>query len=430
MHTTIGRYRGREVLICAPNWRQYGHLALEILQAYAAARETARAVYIVRRRGAANAALFDIEPDGEIDLVRPHAFARSRLTLRLARQTAADELRALTDRFGQDVRKEVRDELTLWRDRPGVPTPVVERVRTAKDWLRTPFWFERPRLRPEDRPQYFRRRLLRTPVPVRLGARAHEEAARQAAAIGLDETTPIVTIHAREPGYKRGRETRDTKPDHARDDSTRNVRIESYFAAIDHLIGRGFTVVRIGDPTMTPVARRGVIDLATMPARTPLLEIYCLFRSRFLIASDSGPSAAAYLTNTPLVSLNCTDPIAAYPLRPAAIYTLKRVADRRTGRRLTPREMIESDFITNNRNPRRYRYYDNTPQEVLAAVHEMLDMLDGRLEMSAAQQEYKARLLAVEAALQPVSHYVHKWGADDGFLGDGRIARCFIDRDC
>jgi hypothetical protein len=92
--------------------------------------------------------------------------------------------------------------------------------------------------------------------------------------------------------------------------------------------------------------------------------------------------------------------------------------------------MIESDFITNNRNPRRYRYFDNTPEEVLGAVHEMLDMLDGRLEMSAAQQEYKARLLAVEAALQPVWHYVHKWGADEGFLGDGRIARCFIDRDC
>lgn len=424
----IARDRGRQVLVCAPNWRQFGHLALEVLQAYADARETGLPVYIVRRREAVNVALFEIEPTAGVIVLRPGFIGRARLHLALRCADFTTEFQMRRHRFAEQFRTELRTELEEWRDTPGLSRPVVDRVKDVRDSLKTPFSFELPRQRANERPHYYRRRLLRQPVPVRLSARAHEEAVRQAESIGLGEEMRIVSVHAREPGYKFGRETHDAKPDHARDDSTRNVRIESYFAAIDDLVDRGFTVVRIGDSTMTPVKRRGVIDLATMPERTPLLEIYCLMRSHLLVGSDSGPSAVAYLTNTPLVSLNCTDPIAAYPIRANALYTLKRVTDRHTGRALTLGEMLQFEYATNNRDPRRYRYYDNTPEEVVAAVREMLEMLDGRAELSGAQRDYHQRALAAATELRPLSNYIAKWGADDGFLGDGRISRDFVQR--
>ena len=130
---------------------------------------------------------------------------------------------------------------------------VALRIKQAKDSLNTPFFWEQTPQKALDWTHYYRRRLLREPIPVRLSARAEEQAVREAAAIGLDERTRIVTVHAREAGYKFGREVQDAKPNSVRDDSTRNVRIESYFAAIDHLVERGYTVVRMGDPTMTPV---------------------------------------------------------------------------------------------------------------------------------------------------------------------------------
>ena len=53
--------------------------------------------------------------------------------------------------------------------------------------------------------------------------------------------------------------------------------------AVDDLVQRGYTVIRLGDPSMTPLRHPGVVDLATSPTRTNLLEVYCLLRSDFII---------------------------------------------------------------------------------------------------------------------------------------------------
>jgi putative glycosyltransferase (TIGR04372 family) len=428
MRSILRRYRGQDVLISAPNTRQYGHLGLEILMTYSAALQRRASVYFVRDRADGPLALFEIESP-EVPMLRPAALDRWRFGAALRRTELADECHVAFHQWSKDARAELRDELSRWFDSPRLPRRVASHVKDTRDRLKQPFSWELPRRERIERPYYYQRRLLRHPLTIRLRDRAHEAAVRQAAAIGLREDTPIVTVHAREAGYKFGREVHDAKPTIGRDDSTRNVRIESYFAAMDYLVDRGYTVVRIGDPSMTPVRRPGVIDLATMAERTPLLELYCLLRSRLLLGSDSGPSTVAYLTNTPVVIMNCTDPIAAYPVRAHASYALKRVADRRTGRLLTLRQMLEFEYATNSRNPQLYRYYDNTPEEVVDAVREMLDVLDGRAEMTAAQVEYRELLLAAEARVRPLWNYIHKWGSDEGFIGDGRISRSFVERD-
>ena len=145
-----------------------------------------------------------------------------------------------------------------------------------------------------------------------------------------------------------------------RDDSARNVRVETYFEAIDHLVGRGYTVVRIGDATMAPVSRPGVVDLASLPTPAQALEILCLLRSRFLMCSEAGPVGVAYLTDTPTLTVNATDPVSSFPVRAHGLYLLKRVVEVESGRRLSVSDLLTVDYLEHVRNTRRHRYLDNT----------------------------------------------------------------------
>ena len=48
----------------------------------------------------------------------------------------------------------------------------------------------------------------------------------------------------------------------------------------------------------------GVIDVATAPWRTDRLELWAVLRSRFFIASDSGPYFLAHLAGIPCLAVN------------------------------------------------------------------------------------------------------------------------------
>ena len=251
---------------------------------------------------------------------------------------------------------------------------------------------------------------------------ASEEAARQARAHGIAPDARLVCVHAREGGYKHGGETHDIKPD-SRDDRTRNARIESYLDAADYLIGRGYAVIRLGDPSMTPVHHPGVVDLATSPTRTNLLEIYCLLRSDFIICGESAFGNVIYLTNTPMLLVNATEPISAYPIRAPGLFLPKTVVDKRDGRRLTTVDLLSLEYHRQFRDTRRYQYVDNSPEQIREATQKMLEWIDGRWAESQAQHGYHEATMSAAAQLRRRSTYVRKWGLHEGFLGDGRIAR-------
>jgi putative glycosyltransferase (TIGR04372 family) len=307
---------------------------------------------------------------------------------------------------------------------PGMPQPVREVLRGARRRLRASLeQAVRARAR---RPAYYERRLLREPVPVRLSPAAAGTAAAAAMAAGIPPGAPLVCIHAREAGYKRGRELHETKLQVHRDDRTRNARIESYLGAVDELVARGYTVVRLGDPTMTPVHHPGVVDLATSPMRTNLLEVYCLLRSAFIIAGESAYVNVICLTNTPILLVNATEPISAYPVRAPGLFLPKAVIDKRDGRRLTNVDLLTSDYQRYFRNNKRYLYLDNSAAEIREATCEMLAWIEGRWTESPEQRQYHQAIMAAAARLRRGFTYARKWGLHEGFLGDGRIARAAL----
>lgn len=264
--------------------------------------------------------------------------------------------------------------------------------------------------------------IARGPIPVTLHRRAVDHARTRARALGIPENGPIVTLHAREAGFKGsvGQAERGK-------DEIRSCRIETYFDAIDDLVRTGRTIVRIGDPTMTPVRREGVVDLATSPQRDEWVELWCLLRSEFFIACQSGPYALAMLTNTPVLMVNVANPLAAYPHRRKDLYILKHVIERSTGRELTLRELLR-DGATHAGDPARYAFVDNSSEELVQAVAEMAGVVRAWPEATPAQGEYARAIRQIQTSARSLAKLAHKGFTRAPFERQGRLAAFYAAR--
>lgn len=407
----LGTFR---VLIVPVNTRQYGHLALEIATGFARAIAERTAIHWEFQGGAVSSGLaalscpsvrvVDTWTGRSVSMLRGVGLVLSRMV-----------------EWCREVVVEVRLLARVESKKRNYPLGLTRRLKSFSGGSVAMPWRNRAPHGP-----YMRRKLLREPVPVIQRAAVADEARARARALGIADDQPIVALHVREAGFKLGREMHNAKAN-ARDDSSRNGRIELMHGALDLLGSRGFKVVRTGDNSMTPYAHPALVDLTQVTPYDSHLEVYCLLRSRFLIAGEAGPSGASYLTNTPLLTVNATDPISSFPIRRHGLMVLKRVRDRQTGRMLRLDELLTEDYATNLRNTTRYQYIDNTPEELLASVEEMLDDLGHDRPESPEQAAFREDIMRACEDLATRHAYVRKWGLDEGFLGDGRLARSTFD---
>lgn len=382
----LGRFK---LLVVEPHYWAYGHLALEILMSLEIARRDRAWVYFLQRKNVVNKALFEIRSD-EVKILSRTGWCKIPV---LVLWQITREAR----RFFRGIRQVVKS-----------------RKRATVECNGRNQMLQRP---------YLRRLLIKEPVDVQLPGDQKTIAAKQAAQLGITPGTRIVTLHVRENGFHSAR-------GHAEFDEqslARNARIETYDKAIVFLVEQGYVIVRIGDPTMKPLTRPGVIDLATSPHRTELVELYCLMRSVFLIGCESGSWGVSHLTNTPLLVVNATDPISAYPVRRDSLYILKKVVERKSGRMLSLLDMVQEDYLRHLRDMDRYQYIDNSGDEILEAVREMVRNPRGQWEPTAPQREYKKLVSDAAGNLGDKLPYVRKWGPEDGFLGDGWIGQRFVE---
>ncbi len=417
------------VIFARPNGLQYGHLALEILMALAYARAEDAAVCLLPVGRPVNKALVDIESE-TVKISKPsgwqHLWLHSqwwftRLPRRWNRQRDA-ALEALYHESGKELSRHML--------KSNISAVLRSQLRTLRKWLA--IREKHTRARCERAWPYLRRRLIATPLPVALRETVRQSACARAAELGIAPDARLVTIHAREHGFKRGREVHDKHrrqgKEHPRDDTSRNAYIESYLPAIEYLAQQGFTIVRIGDPSMTPFVHPAVVDLATSPQRTEAVEVDCLLRSTFLMSGEAGPVGVSYLTNTPVLNINVTDPIGSYPIRRTGLFLTKRVTERATGRILSCWDLLDPDYLKHLRNTKRFKYEDNSSKEIVSAVHEMLELITTPPPETMRQQEYRDRATTVAEEFGAHVTYLRKWGSDDGFLGYGRIAQVCLAR--
>jgi len=409
----------RRRLIFRPNGETDARLALDFLEGLALARQKHMTPCLVAVAHAVNPCLLTLTCD-QVPVVRLEGLARRWYGWRLDWRGWRFRTSAAWARLGGAVRREVGRELQRQMALKTLAGPLRERVRRWREMLAATE--EEPRVALP-----YKRALLRAPLAVRLSPAFDAAARKQARSLGLKEGTPIVAIHARERGSNEARGTRDRSAG-KRDDSVSDSCIDSYGAAVDHLVAKGFAVVRLGDPQMAPFRRPGVLDLATSAARTPELELYVLLRSRFLVCGESGPLGVSMLTGTPTVVVNATDPIGTFPVRADSAYILKRVIDLSSGQDLGLRGMLTEHYYRNFRNPTRFAYRDNPPEEILEAVKELDRDLETGWTESPGQRAYRALVSSTAEALRDRVRHVANRGPDGGFLGDGRLPRFFAER--
>jgi len=421
LHKTF-RLAGRPLLVTRLNVRQYGHQGLEMAMSFALARRTGADVCFLRPKQVVSEAMFQIEPD-DVRVVRGGVRARF-AGAAWGVSDRRERVRAYRGYIAMITRREVFLEIERYMDTHVLAKPVRGGLKEAQRGIKA---LGDRHARAVELPLYYQRRLLRERVAVHLRPRALAEACATAARCGLDPGAPVITLHVREAGWKFGHEMQDAKPG-ARDDSTRNARIASYFDAIDDLVARGFTIVRLGDPSMTPIHRAGVVDLATSPQRTNLLELYCMLRSTFFISGEAGPVGVSYLTNTPLLTVNATDPISSYPIRDDGMFIPKDVVDRATGRPLMLDELVGHEHLGDLRSVTRFQYIENTSEDIRLAALEMLAWVQGDHRETVAQARFRELAARAGEELRASLNYVRKWGSDQGFIGDGRVCRFYAER--
>jgi len=113
-------------------------------------------------------------------------------------------------------------------------------------------------------------------------------------AFGIDPEERIVTLHGRQAGYRQNDQH-----------DMRNVDPQAYVPALRALVARGYRVVRLGDPSMTPLpAIDGVVDYAVSPVKSEALDVLLPASAAFHIGSSSGLSVVPLLFGTPCLFLN------------------------------------------------------------------------------------------------------------------------------
>jgi len=203
------------------------------------------------------------------------------------------------------------------------------------------------------------------------------------ACFGIPPDAQVVTLHVREAGYM-------PKLTYH---SYRDAQIENFIPALQYLVQQGYYVVRLGDTTMKPLPPISpyVVDAPFHEAYTDMVDPYFIATAAFHMGSQSGPFSVARGFGVPILLTN--NPILAtdWGLR-QSLFVPKKYFSHHLQRYLRYEEILSS-FLDSHRTEEYQRnaveLHDNTPQEILRAVMEMLLRLRTRYRLDEqASQRY------------------------------------------
>lgn len=126
---------------------------------------------------------------------------------------------------------------------------------------------------------------------------------------GVDPNKWMVTIHIREPNFFWRKRDVHKNPDLSEELKkaalVRDFDLMTYLPMITHIIEKqGGQVVRIGDPSMTPLPKmKGFVDLA-LQKDSFLAQLFAVSRSRYFVGTPSGPVMFACAMKVPAAMTN------------------------------------------------------------------------------------------------------------------------------
>lgn len=206
----------------------------------------------------------------------------------------------------------------------------------------------------------------------------------------LERDFPVLTgkkyvcLHVRTGGFFKDHEY----------SAPRNANIDNYIPAIRELMGRGYVVVRLGDPAMPPIVMEGVLDYAHSRARSEKNDVLLIEHCEFFIGSLSGPIDTACLFEKRILTVNCLSMAHCTWYRRGSLFIPKKAVFR--NRALTLKEQIDLhlfEICGTGQMVEGVEYRENSADEILGAVKEFLLSPDLGEEQAAFNRYLREKML-------------------------------------
>lgn len=207
--------------------------------------------------------------------------------------------------------------------------------------------------------------------------------AQFAGSVGIDLARPIITLHARDVGYHK-----------LVKQSYRDVDISDYTLAIEHMLNKGYQIVRLGDSSMKKleIDSADYYELPFCKGYKPYLDPFFISKSLFMIGCQSGPCAYARAFGKPLLSLNAVYHYTLLP-SPQEMAAFKHYMARDNCTHL--RELGIAEILDQNLfwcenlyqfSERKLELHSLSADEILEAVYSMIAWVENpELPMTPAQ---------------------------------------------
>lgn len=228
---------------------------------------------------------------------------------------------------------------------------------------------------------------------------------------GLKEGDWFVCFHNREEGYA---------PHDDKYHTYRNAPIESLYPAMREVVARGGWVIRVGDPSMTPLPKmERVIDYVHTPDKGARMDVFLCGAARFFVGNTSGIFIVSTIFGVPVAGANFA-PISALQYTHRDVGMPKLLYSEKEKRLLSFQESLDSEWAnlryTVNFEEGGIRVVDNTDDEILGLTIEMLERADG----TCVYTEEDERLHAAFMSLFKPGHY--------GYGSAARTSRYFLNK--
>jgi putative glycosyltransferase (TIGR04372 family) len=221
----------------------------------------------------------------------------------------------------------------------------------------------------------------------------YERGCRCLEGLGVPKSSWYVCLHVRESGFKGGS---------SKFDAYRNADIDTYLPAIKTIVAHGGWVIRMGNPTMSPLPEmEHLIDYAHSDVRSDWMDVFLSAQCRFFIDTSSGLGTISMAFGVPNVRTNYLPWNTMFfsnkdLVLPRLFWSLKEK------RRLSFAEILSSSVSAgvdqSSYDRLGVEILQNTPEEINDIVLEMILRLDGNLTYSASEEQLQERFRSLTGA--------------------------------
>jgi len=278
----------------------------------------------------------------------------------------------------------------------------------------------------EEEIEYWRNAFT-TPLAAALPSHISRSCEAVALEMGLSAEEPFVCIHIRETGFY-GKTEGPGK-------LSRNGVVKNYLPAIRLLTNQGYTVVRLGDSSMTPAPPiEGLVDYPFSGEKSDEMDLWLIENCRFFIGGNSGPMEIAKLFQKPIVMTDIFDFLRGYPTKRGDIGILKHFFSIREERFLSTREAIHLQLSEGTgllRPSSDYLFVENSSDEITDLLIEFLEARKQKecARPSTLQLEVLARRRNLDGLVELSKSPMESASIRVALLGfDGMIGRTFLER--